>query len=179
VTADTVHGTREHGTAARSSLAAPPRSGVLSAMTPTREGASVAEIVIDVRSPELDSFGHVNHAVFLTYLEHARFEAMQQAGFSWDVLDERGWTIFVVRCEVDYVSEARRGYRLLVRTWMDSFRRTSMKFAQEIVRSDDPSVVVTRSLVTAVWMGANRRPMRVPDTVRSGLLAMAPPPRPC
>ena len=144
-------------------------------MTPASEGASVAETVIDVRSPELDSFGHVNHAVFLTYLEHARFEAMHQAGFSWDVLDERGWTIFVVRCEVDYLSEARRGDRLTVRTWMDSFRRTSMKFAQEIVRADDPGVAVTRSLVTAVWMGANRRPMRVPESVRAGLLTMAPP----
>lgn len=147
-------------------------------MTPASKGASVAKTVIDVRSPELDSFGHVNHAVFLTYLEHARFEAMQQAGFSWDVLDERGWKIFVVRCEVDYVSEARRGDRLIVRTWMDSFRRTSMKFAQEIVRSDDQTVVVTRSLVTAVWVGTNRHPMRVPDMVRSGLLAMAPPAEP-
>ncbi len=62
----------------------------------------------------------------------------------------------------------------MVRTWMDSFRRTSMKFAQEIVRADEPSVSVTRSLVTAVWMGANRRPMRVPKGVRAGLLAMAP-----
>ena len=144
-------------------------------MTPASTGASVAETVIDVRSPELDSFGHVNHAVFLSYLEHARFEAMEQAGFSWSALDERGWTIFVVRCEVDYLSEARRGDRLIVHTWMDSFRRTSMKFAQEIVRSDDLTVVVTRSLVTAVWMGADRHPMRVPDAVRSGLLAMAPP----
>jgi acyl-CoA thioester hydrolase len=144
-------------------------------MTPASTGASVAETVIDVRSPELDSFGHVNHAVFLTYLEHARFEAMEQAGFSWSALDERGWTIFVVRCEVDYLSEARRGDQLIVHTWMDSFRRTSMKFAQEIVRSDDLTVVVTRSLVTAVWMGADRRPMRVPDAVRSGLLEMAPP----
>ena len=46
-------------------------------MTPASEGASIAETVIDVRRPELDSFGHVNHAVFLTYLEHARFEAMK------------------------------------------------------------------------------------------------------
>ena len=140
-------------------------------MTPTSEGAIGTQNLIDVRSPELDSFGHVNHAVFLTYLEHARFKAMQQAGFSWQVLDERGWTIFVVRCEIDYLSEARRGDGLIVRTWMDSFRRTSMKFAQEIVRADDPGVVVTRSLVTAAWMG---RPMRVPEGVRAGLLAMAP-----
>ena len=50
-------------------------------MTPPSKGASVAENVIYVRSAEFDSFGHVNHTVFLTYVEHACFEAMQRARF--------------------------------------------------------------------------------------------------
>lgn len=119
--------------------------------------------------PELDSFGHVNHAVFLTYLEHARFNALKEAGFTWAVLAEREWSIFVVRIEVDYLAEAMREERLLVRTWADSFRRTSMVLAQEIVRTDDPEVVVTRARVTAVWIGPDRKPMRVPPEVRAGL----------
>ena len=60
-----------------------------------------AEIRIGVRTSELDSFGHVNHAVYLNYFEHARFEALKEAGFSWSVLDEKEWAIFVVRIEVD------------------------------------------------------------------------------
>lgn len=133
------------------------------------EGYPVAETRVDVRMPELDSFGHVNHAVFLTYLEHARFEALNEAGFSWSVLSERDWSIFVVRIEVDYVAEATRGDQLLIRTWADSFRRTSMVLAQEIVRADDPETIVTRARVTAVWIGPNRKPMRVPQVVRAGL----------
>lgn len=129
----------------------------------------VAETTITVRSPEIDSFGHVNHAVFLSYLEHARYEALEAAGFAWPLLQERDWQIFVVRIEVDYVAQAGRGDRLLVRTWAESFKRTSMVLAQEIVRGDDPTIVVTRSRVTAVWMGPNRRPMRVPPDVRAGL----------
>ncbi len=119
-------------------------------MCPAPEGRPVSETVITVRSPELDSFGHVNHAVFLHYLEHGRFEALERAGFSWSSVDESGWTIFVVRIEVDYLSEAKRGDRLLGRTWADSFRRSSMILAQEIVRDDDPDVVVVRSATTAV-----------------------------
>ena len=119
--------------------------------------------------PDLDSFGHVNHAVFLTYLEHARFNALKEAGFSWTVLADKGWSIFVVRIEVDYVSEATREDRLRVSTWAESFRRTSMVLAQEIVKADEPDVVVTRSRVTAVWIGPNRKPMRVPPEVRAGL----------
>jgi acyl-CoA thioester hydrolase len=133
------------------------------------DGMPVAETTIHVRSSELDAFGHVNHAVYLNYLEHGRFEALEEAGFSWAVLDERGWAIFVVRIEVDYLAEATRGDELIVRTWADSFRRTSMILAQEIVRGDDRRTVVARARVTAVWMGPNHRPMRVPPAVRTGL----------
>lgn len=124
---------------------------------------------VKVRTSELDSFGHVNHAVYLTYFEHARFEALKAAGFDWGVLDERGWAIFVVRIEVDYIAEARREDELLIRTRAHSFRRTSMLLAQEIIRDDGSEAPVARAMVTAVWIGPNRKPIRVPDEVREGL----------
>lgn len=136
---------------------------------PPSPDTPVAETTIGVRTSELDSFGHVNHAVYLNYFEHARFEALAEAGFSWDVLAERGWAIFVVRIEVDYLAEARREDQLLIRTWADSFRRTSMLLAQEMLRADEPDTVVARALVTAVWIGPSRRPMRVPEEVRLAL----------
>ncbi|MDX1647359.1 MAG: thioesterase family protein [Longimicrobiales bacterium] len=147
---------------------------ILRAMTkerfpPPSPETPVAEILIDVRTSELDSFGHVNHAVYLNYFEHARFEALAEAGFSWSTLEERGWAIFVVRIEVDYLAEARRQDRLLIRTWADSFRRTTMNLLQEMRRMDDPDAFVARARVTAVWIGTDRRPMRVPDEVRRGL----------
>lgn len=135
---------------------------------PPTAGTPVAESTIGVRTSELDSFGHVNHAVYLNYFEHARFEALAQAGFSWGVLAERKWAIFVVRIEVDYLAEATREDELLIRTWADSFRRTSMVLAQEMVRVDH-SAVVARARVTAVWIGPDRKPMRVPKEVRAGL----------
>lgn len=140
-------------------------------MTPSGEAVPVAETVLAVRNPELDSFGHVNHAVFLTYLEHARYLALEEAGFDWSSLDDEGWRIFVVRIEVDYLAQATRGDELLIRTWAEpeSFRRTTMVLVQEIVRADDPETVVTRARVTAVWIDPRGRPMRVPDHVRAGL----------
>lgn len=136
---------------------------------PPAPGTPVAETVIVVRTSELDSFGHVNHAVYLNYFEHARFEALARAGFSWGVLAERGWAIFVVRIEVDYLAEATREDELLIRTWAAAFRRTSMVLAQEMVRADDPTKAVARARVTAVWIGPGRKPMRVPEDVRAGL----------
>lgn len=140
----------------------------------SRDGLPVAETHVTVRSSEIDSFGHVNHAVFLSYLEHARYEALEAAGFAWPTLQERDWQIYVVRIEVDYLSQARRGDRLVVRTWADGFRRTTMELAQEIVRAEDPETLVTRSRVRAVWVGPDRRPMRVPVDVRAGLTGARP-----
>ena len=150
------------------------------ALAPSSSPETETEVV--VRSSELDSFGHVNHAVFLSYLEHARFEALEAAGFSWSVLETRGWGVYVVRIEVDYLAEARRGDRLLVRTRAESFRRTSMVLVQEIVRrgrrgagpagsgaASGGEERVVQARVTAVWIGPDKRPMRVPDEVRSGL----------
>ena len=98
-------------------------------MTAEDTGASVAQTVIDVRTPELDSFGHVNHAVFLTYLEHGRFEAMQQSGFSWDDLDERGWTIFVVRLEIARRTTPEQIAQLLRLSTSDSLTHIPMEWA--------------------------------------------------
>jgi acyl-CoA thioester hydrolase len=130
---------------------------------------SVTETEIRVRSPEIDSFGHVNHAVFLQYLEHARFEALEAAGFSWPLLAERDWRIFVVRIEVDYLAEARRGDDLVIRTWAEGFRRTTMELGQEILRRNPSPQRVVQARVVAVWVGPDRRPMRVPEVVRKGL----------
>jgi len=137
-------------------------------MNPPGE-APVAETVIAVRSPELDSFGHVNHAVFLNYFEHARYLALEEAGFDWKSLDRLGHQIYVVRIEVDYLSQATRGDHLLIRTWAEGFKRTQMILGQEIVREEDQGTVVARARVTAVWIGPNGRPMRVPEHVREGL----------
>lgn len=146
----------------------PTGSGGPATSTP---GAPVWRTEITVRSSELDSFGHVNHAVFLNYFEHARFEALEGAGFTWSLLEERGWGIYVVRIEVDYLAEARRGDRLVVRTHADSFRRTSMLLVQGMDRGerDGERTRVAEARVTAVWVGPDRKPMRVPDEVRAGL----------
>jgi len=135
--------------------------------SPEEHPVSLTPLV--VRTSELDSFGHVNHAVYLTYFEHARFQALSEAGFDWSVLDDRGWAIFVVRVEVDYLAEAGREDELLIRTQAESFRRTSMLLAQDIVRDDGSGTVIAQAKVTAVWIGPNRRPMRVPEEVRKGL----------
>lgn len=132
-------------------------------------GRPVSHSVVEVRSYELDSFGHANHAVYLNWLEFGRFEALRAAGFPYAQIRARGWGIYVVRLEIDYLREARLGERLRVSTWAEGYRRTSMVLAQRVALDGHPSVEVARARITAVWIGTDGRPMRVPQAVRAAL----------
>jgi YbgC/YbaW family acyl-CoA thioester hydrolase len=129
----------------------------------------VFESRFSVRSYELDSFGHMNHAVFLNWFEQARFDAFEQAGFPIPQLQANGWGIYVVRLQIEYLKEARLGDELVVRTWGGKPGRTSMVFHQAAARGDDPDVVVAKADVRGVFIGADRRPARIPPEFRAAL----------
>lgn len=131
--------------------------------------ARVTETTVEVRSYELDAFDHVNHSVFLNYLEYARYQALKLGGFPYEEMIGRGWGVYVVRLEIDYLSQARLGDRLHIRTWAHSRRRSSLVIAQHIARDGEPRVEVARALVTAVWVDSSRRPMRLPTEVQAAL----------
>jgi len=142
-------------------------------MSESSPQARVAECDLVVRSYELDSFGHANHAVFLNYLEYGRFEALRTGGLTRAAMADNGWSVYVVRIEIDYVKEARMDDRLIVRTRLEGYRRTSMTLGQEIVRpgvaASGGEDVIVRAKVHAVWVDARRRPMRVPAEVKAAL----------
>ena len=56
---------------------------------------------IEIRWRDLDAYGHVNHVVFLTYLEEARDEWLGRALGD----PERVWCFVVARVEIDYRRE--------------------------------------------------------------------------
>lgn len=126
------------------------------------------ETRLDIRSYELDAFGHVNHAVYLNYFEQARFEALEQGDFSLASLGKKGWGIHVVRVEVDYRRELRLGDGILIRTWVEEWRKTSMLIGQD-ARHAESGDLVAEAKVTAVWIGPDRRPMRIPPEARQAL----------
>jgi YbgC/YbaW family acyl-CoA thioester hydrolase len=145
------------------------------------------ETRLRVRSYELDGLGHVNHAVYLNYFELARFEALEAGGWAAHRMDEKGWGVVVVRIEVDYLKECRQGDRIRITTRADGFRRTSMVLEQALFvtpmggRGDaeggatetgaagapEAEALSARARVTAVWIGADGRPTRIPDVVRA------------
>jgi YbgC/YbaW family acyl-CoA thioester hydrolase len=122
-----------------------------------------------VRSYELDSFGHANHAVVLNWFEEARWEALREGGLPAAEIRARGWGVYVVRIEVDYRKEARLGDELRIETRVEGYGRSTMTIRQRAVREEDAEVVVAEATVLAVWIGPDGRPFRVPAEVRAAL----------
>jgi len=131
---------------------------------------------VTVRSYELDAFGHVNHAVYLNYLEPARFDSLEAGGFAPAELAKNGWAIHVVRVEADYLKPVFRGQVLRIRTQVERFRNTSMTISQEIRRvADGPGAdPALRARVTTVWIGERGRPICIPDQARRALTGTLP-----
>lgn len=71
-------------------------------------------IPITVRSYELDSLGHVNHAVYHQYAEVARMTGFQEAGCAWDGLRDRRIAPVLLSTTVHFRRELRADERVEV-----------------------------------------------------------------
>ena len=126
---------------------------------------------IQVRGYELDQWGHVNNAVYLNYLEHARW----QLGGHLPMLGAAEGILPVVRhVTLDYRCEARMHDQLKVTLWPRRVGNTSFTLgaAIRIVATGDHSEARRgrHALVATTVLTCFRRPegkLRVPDAWRS------------
>lgn len=125
--------------------------------------------VVEARSYELDSFGHLNHAVFLNWFEYARFRALADGGMPSHAITAGGYGVHVVRVEVDYRREVLLGDRITIQTSVEEIRNSSMTLLQVAHGEDAPEQVHAVARVVVVWVGPDRRPTRIPAKVREAL----------
>jgi acyl-CoA thioester hydrolase len=111
---------------------------------------AVFEHPVTVRWRDTDALGHVNHAVFLTYLEEGR------DGFYLKILGDPAYV--VVRLEIDLRAEVfHHDRRLTVRIAVERVGTTSLITRETIVNAANELVAEAR-VVTLRWNPEERRP---------------------
>jgi acyl-CoA thioester hydrolase len=126
---------------------------------------------LKVRHYEVDEYGHVNHAVYVHYLETARIEALEAVGLPLKAMRRDGYMIVAVDLAVKYHSPARSGEILDIATHVREIRGARSIWAQEIREVSSGRLVVTAE-ITGALMTENGRPVRTPDGVRDKLSAL-------
>ncbi len=127
------------------------------------------ETVIPVRWRDMDAFGHVNHAVFLTYLEEARDAAIHQ------VLGEAGYVM--ARLTIDYRQELRRtDGPVTVACWFTTIGSSSLG-TRETMRNAAGEVVAESETVIVGFDPLERRPQPWTEEQRRALTEAGAAPR--
>jgi acyl-CoA thioester hydrolase len=124
---------------------------------------------LTVRFRDCDPLGHVNNAVYLTYLEETRFahwRAEWGFGTSDPAPDIPG--VILARVEIDYRAQARYGDTLEVRMRVTTLGRSSFTYEYEIVDAKGGLVAAAKS-VMVMFDYATQKPVPLPDRVRQML----------
>ncbi|HUL75068.1 MAG TPA: thioesterase family protein [Vicinamibacterales bacterium] len=127
---------------------------------------------VAVRFRDCDPLGHVNNAVYLTYLEQARFVLWRaQINMVQRVAGgPRGEGIILARAELDFRAQARYGDELDVRIALAGFGRSSFTYEYEIVNAAAGRLVASAKTVQ-VWFDYDReRSAPLPETIRQQLV---------
>jgi acyl-CoA thioester hydrolase len=125
---------------------------------------TVFEHEVSVRWRDVDGLGHVNHAVFLTYLEEGRDAFYVQAL-------ARDPHYVVARVEIDMRAEIRyTDRRLQVRIEVERVGTTSLTTRETILTPAGESAAEAR-VVTVLWDADARKPMAFTADERTRLAA--------
>ncbi len=114
---------------------------------------------IEVRGNELDSFGHVNNAVYMNYYEQARWVMMQELGLL-EYFEKSGNFLVVAKADLKFIRELRL---LEKATIASSYKIESffVVFAQEIRNTAGERVNTAK--FKCLFVDRNRTPLDVPD----------------
>ena len=117
---------------------------------------------LKTRSYECDSYGHINNATYLNYLEYARIELLEKLPVPYNELRRKGIGFVVTRICIDYRMQVASGVTLRIETRSVRKERVRVVFQQEIYRDDQ---LVAEAQVTWACIDEQGKPIRIPSVL--------------
>jgi acyl-CoA thioester hydrolase len=120
---------------------------------------------VRVRWRDVDALGHVNHAVFLTYLEEGR-DAFYAAILGAEPL------YVVVRIEIDLRAEVPLGEKQVTVSVEPERLGTTSMATRELIRTAAGTLAAQARVVTVRWDPGRRTPIPFTELERAQLTAV-------
>lgn len=122
---------------------------------------------VQTRWKDYDSFGHVNNAVFVTYLEVARtellYELLGKERLTWEDVK-----FIIARVEVDYLMPIQPTRYVEVETWVSKIGQTSFEFSYAL--SAGETLLAKAKTVLVYFNYRLQKKMSIDDYFREQLL---------
>jgi len=120
-----------------------------------------------VRFRDMDAFGHVNNAVYFTYLENARVDYICKLGLmkpgSFD------FPFLLADIQLSYLAPLRLGEKAVTLTRCTHIGGSSFHFEYAIIRKDDSEVIAVGRSVQVSYDFVLGRTVPIADEMRAAL----------
>lgn len=114
---------------------------------------STRAVEIDVRFSDLDAYGHVNNAVFFTYLETARTRLFLDRFIDFA---NNGLLFLVAKAECEYKQPINLGNRVVVDMHIERFGNSSFDLVYRLHDGDDTTYATARTIMVCFDQKQNR-----------------------
>lgn len=99
--------------------------------------AKIFRYPITIKESYLDTFGHVNNAVYLTLFEEARWDLLTQNGFGMLKIQELGQGPTILEIKLNFYKELRLREDIIIETQIVSYERKIGKLVQKMIRNGE------------------------------------------
>ena len=104
---------------------------------------------LPIRWGDMDAMGHVNNAVYFTYLESARVDWLQSIGGS---PDPSGLGPVIVNAFCSFIRQVEYPGELIATLYIGAVGRSSFDTYLTLARSDAPELICAEGGATIVWV---------------------------
>jgi acyl-CoA thioester hydrolase len=115
-----------------------------------------------VRGNELDSYGHVNNAVYLNYTEQARWELFRELGLLDEIMAS-GKKIVIVENTIKYIRQLRIFDEVVVESQLEKSAQFLL-FRQNMTNKQSGKTVA-KAVAKTVFLDENNKACDIPESL--------------
>lgn len=92
---------------------------------------------VTIKEIYLDTFGHVNNALYLTLFEEARWDCITKNGFGLKKIQEEKIGPTILEIKINFSKELRLRDEINIETQLISYEKKIGKLSQKMLRGDE------------------------------------------
>lgn len=120
----------------------------------------VSAVKLQIRYRDLDTLGHVNNAVYLSYFELGRIDFIKRFIGSFDA---NSVNFVIAHAEIDFKKPVLMSDNIALETCISETGNTSFTFSHSIKNQDDGTIYCTGKTIAVLMSSSNGRPTKLPD----------------